>query len=113
VSDAQKQTAEAYIKQLNDAHAYPSRIVTEVKAYKSFFCRGSVSPELRRRTSDAAVHRDLRRTKGRESEEAVPGALHREARGAQLAGGGLAQTLPGQSDVSFFSPDVADREAKR
>jgi peptide-methionine (S)-S-oxide reductase len=37
LSDAQKQTAEAYIKQLNDAHAYPKRIVTQVAAFKSFF----------------------------------------------------------------------------
>lgn len=37
MSDAQRQTAEAYIKQLNDAHAYPQRIVTEVKPAKSFF----------------------------------------------------------------------------
>jgi peptide-methionine (S)-S-oxide reductase len=36
-SDAQKQTAEAYIKQLNDAHAYPKPIVTQVAAFKAFF----------------------------------------------------------------------------
>lgn len=36
-SDVQRQMAEAYIKQLSDAHAFPKRIVTEVKPFKSFF----------------------------------------------------------------------------
>lgn len=36
-SDAQKQTAQAYIKQLGDAHVFRKPIVTEVKASKSFF----------------------------------------------------------------------------
>jgi peptide-methionine (S)-S-oxide reductase len=37
MSDAQKQTAEAYIKQLNDTHVYPKPIVTQVAAFKTFF----------------------------------------------------------------------------
>jgi peptide-methionine (S)-S-oxide reductase len=36
-SDAQKQTAEAYIKQLNDAHVYSRPIVTQVAPFKAFF----------------------------------------------------------------------------
>jgi peptide-methionine (S)-S-oxide reductase len=33
----QKQQAEAYIKQLSDAHVYPKPIVTQVVAYKAFY----------------------------------------------------------------------------
>lgn len=36
-SDEQKKTAESYIDQLNKAHVYPRRIVTQVVAYKAFF----------------------------------------------------------------------------
>ena len=43
-----------------------------------------VPPELRRRESDAAVHRHQRRAEGRESEEAIPGTIHGQARGARI-----------------------------
>jgi len=33
----QKQQADAYVKQLNEAHVYPRPIVTQVVAYKAFF----------------------------------------------------------------------------
>jgi len=36
-SDEQKRVAEAYIDQLTKAHTFPRPIVTEVKAFKSFF----------------------------------------------------------------------------
>jgi peptide-methionine (S)-S-oxide reductase len=36
-SDEQKKVAEAYIAQLNQAHAYPAAIVTKVETFKGFF----------------------------------------------------------------------------
>ena len=37
MNSEQKQQADAYIKQLNDAHVYPRPIVTQVVQYKAFF----------------------------------------------------------------------------
>jgi peptide-methionine (S)-S-oxide reductase len=36
-SPEQKKTADAYIKQLNDSHAFKSRVVTQVVPFKDFF----------------------------------------------------------------------------
>jgi peptide-methionine (S)-S-oxide reductase len=36
-SDDEKRVAEAYIKQLDDAHAFPARIVTTLEPFKAFY----------------------------------------------------------------------------
>ena len=58
--------------------------MTEVVAYKTFFPAEAYHQNYAEQHPNAAVHRDQRCAEGRESEEAVSGALHRQARGAQL-----------------------------
>ena len=74
----QKRVAEAYIKQLNDAHVFRKPIATRVDPAEGLLQGRGLPPGLPDPAPEPAVHRHLRHPQGGRAARGVPGPLPRQ-----------------------------------
>ncbi len=74
-NDEQKNVAEAYVKQLDEAHIYSHPIVTQIVPLKAFYAAEAASPTLHGKQSIPAVHHVQRCAKSKRTQEILSRAL--------------------------------------
>ena len=74
-SDAQRQLAEAYIKQLDKASVYDAPIVTTIETSKKFYPAEAYHQDYATRQSPQQIYRHLRPAEDRQSKKAFPESL--------------------------------------
>ena len=75
--EEQREVAEAYVKQLDEAHIFPRPIVTQILPLEHFLRGRGVSPGLRDQEPAESVHPGLRYPQDRGTGAAVSGAFSR------------------------------------